>query len=128
MKLSEIKKELGGKALLWVECFRGDKVEAVVHNSSDIEYDCKCMYAFEKVVERSNTDSAVVKAICDKYGVDKVFAYQKHNVGVDTLDKSKNTLLGGTTYDCDCSYMVAVNKSDADQVPEDGEEFFIDCI
>lgn len=127
MKLSEIKKELGGKILLWVECFRGEKVEAVVHSSNDIEYDNKCMYVFETVVERGNTGSSVIKAICDRYGVDKVFAYQKHTVGTDTIDKSKNTLLGGTTYDCDCSYLVAVKKSEADRVPEDGEEFFIDC-
>lgn len=128
MKISDIKKELGNGTLLWIECFRGEKVEAVVHSPKDIEYDSRCMYVFEAYEARNLTKSAIVKAICEKYDVDKVLAYQKCFVGTSGVNKGLNTLLyanGHEVFDCDCSYLISVKKSVADEVPEDGEEFFI---
>ena len=129
MKLSDIKKELGSGVIIWIECFRGDKVEAVVHNPKDIEYNSRNVYVFEEFKNPKETESAVVKTICEKYGVDKVLVYQKCFVGTSSVDRELNTLFytgdSHDVFDCDCSYLVSVKKSVADKVPEDGEEFFI---
>lgn len=129
MKISDIKKELGNGTLLWIECFRGEKVEAVVHSPKDIEYDSNCMYAFEKFVRPEETASVVVKAICAKYRASKVLVYQKCFMGTSGVNQEFNTSFytgnSHKVFDCDCSYLISVKKSVADKVPEDGEEFFI---
>lgn len=129
MKRSEIKKALGKGTMVWVECFRGaDEASTVIYRDV-IEYSNNCLYPFERFIEKDETDSKIVKFLCEKYSINKVFAYQPCLVGTNGVDPESNTLFGkvrgNDVYDCDCSYLIVIKKEDAEQLSIDGEEFLI---
>lgn len=121
MKLSDIKKELGGKGTL-IEIETG-YFDWVAYRNKDIHYDHLCLYRFEKFIHLHETTSPVIRFICEKYGVDKVFAYQDwgHSEEMEhcLLGEDKN---GMKHYDYDCYYLVAVPKSVSDSIPENEGE------
>ena len=121
MKLSEIKKGLGGKGTL-IEIETGYN-EWVAYRNKDIHYDNLCLYCFEKFIHLQETTSPVIRFICEKYGVDKVFAYQdwghSEEIGHCLLGEDKN---GMKHYDYDCYYLIAVPKSVSDSIPENEGE------
>ena len=121
MKLSEIKKELGGKGSL-IEIESSSSV-LVAYRNKDIQYSDSCLYCFEEFIQLQQTTSPVIRFICEKYGVDKVFAYQDwgHSEEMEycLLGEDKN---GMKHYDYDCYYLVAVPKSVSDSIPENEGE------
>ena len=121
MKLSEIKKELGGKGTL-IEIESSSSV-LVAYRNKDIQYSDSCLYCFEEFIQLQQTASPVIGFICEKYGVDKVFAYQdwghSEEMGYCLLGEDKN---GMKHYDYDCYYLVAVPKSVSDSIPENEGE------
>ena len=121
MKLSEIKKELGGKGTL-IEIETGYH-QWVAYRNKNIHYDNLCLYCFEKFIQLQETTSPVIRFICEKYGVDKVFAYQdwghSEEMGHCLLGEDKN---GMKHYDYDCFYLVAVSKPVSDSIPENEGE------
>ena len=125
MKLSEIKKGLGGKGTL-IEIETGCH-DWVAYRNKDIQYDDLCLYSFEKFIHLQQTTSPVIRFICEKYGVDKVFAYQNWGHSEETeyclLGEDKN---GMKHYDYDCYYLVAVPKSVSDSIPENEGELIED--
>ena len=133
MKKTKIKKILGNGTLVWAECFRGEEPEVVVHHPDDIEYEPMYVYVFEAFIKKDGTNSKIIKALCERYSADKVFAYQKCYVGTNGIDASENTMFAEIqsgdsirrVFDCDCSYLISVKKSMAEQIPFDGESFFI---
>lgn len=130
MKLSEIKKELGGKGkLVWIEPENNeDGFSLVFHPNSEVKYgyDPDCMYAFEKFIDCDDYNSLALNALKKIFGVTKVFAFQETACGTDSIDKEKFTKLGENRthefYDSDCSYLVAVPKSVSDFIPENEVE------
>ena len=121
MKLSEIKKELGGKGTL-IEIEAGPQL--VAYRNKDIRYSDLCLYFFEEFIHLQQTTSPIIRFICEKYGVDKVFAYQdwghsEEEEGHCLLGEDKN---GMKHYDYDSYYLVAVPKSVSDSIPENEGE------
>lgn len=116
MKLSAIRKELGGRGrLVWLEDNYFDGGFGLLqHPDGETEYDDACMYAFERFIDVSETDSRIVRAIGEAFGVQKVFAYQKHLCGTDYVDRESFTKLGNSEthdfYDCNCSFLVMKKK------------------
>ena len=121
MKLSEIRKELGGKGTL-IEIETGYH-QWVAYRNNNIHYDNLCLYCFEKFIQLQETTSPVIGFICEKYGVDKVFAYQdwghSEEMGHCLLGEDKN---GMKHYDYDCFYLVAVPKPVSDSISENEGE------
>ena len=117
MKPSEIKKGLGGKGTL-IE-IEASSFALVAYRNRDIQYDDLCLYYFEKFIHLQQTTSPVIRFICEKYGVDKVFAYQSwghsEEMGYCLLGEDKN---GMKHYDYDCHYLVAVPKRVSDSIPD----------
>ena len=138
MKTKEIKERLGKGTLLWVEACKEDWDEdfggklpgIVVHHKSDIEYNPLCLYPFEKFIKLEDTDSKIVKFVCEKFSVKEVFVYQPCLVGTNEEDKIYTLFdekCSHKIYDCDCSYLISVKKTIADNIPYDGEEYIIEC-
>ena len=130
MKIKDIKKELGKGTLVWAEAFRGDEENSVVvHNPLDIDYDQNCMYVFERFIRKEETNSSIIKFLCEKYSVNKVLAYQKCRVSTEWVNNEISTVLKETgknkVYDCDSYYLLAIKKSVANAISEDGVEFII---
>lgn len=117
MKLNEIKKELGNKGkLVWIEPENNTEgFSLVFHPNSEVKYgyDPDILYDFEKFVNCDGTDSFVIRAIKEAFGVDKVFAFQETAVTTDSLEESNFTKLGKNRYfdfyDSFCSYLVLSN-------------------
>jgi len=130
MKLSEIKKELGGKGkLVWIEPENNAYgFSLVLHPNREVKfgYDPDCMYAFEQFTDCEDYNSMALNALKKIFGVTKVFAFQETACGTDSIDKERFTKLGENRthefYDSACSYLVAVPKSVSDSIPDnDGE-------
>ena len=94
MKLSEIKKGLGGKGTL-IGIDTGSH-EVIAYRRKDFQYDDLYLYCFEEFVGR--TFSPVAKFLCEKYGVERLFAFKEYE-------------------DDDVQFMVAVPKSVSDSIP-----------
>ena len=99
MKLSEIKKELGGKGtLIGIEV---NSHEVIAYRNKDFQYDDLYLYCFEEFVDR--TFSPIAEFLCERYGVEKVFAFREYE-------------------DDDVQYLAAVPKKVSDSIPDcDGE-------
>lgn len=124
MKISEIKKAIGGKGtLVWLEpnLFTGEdgkeSFDLIFHTNDEMEYDSLCMYPFESVIDCKKTRSQIAKAISEAFSVDSVYAYQRHACGTEHVDKDRFIKLGDNDthefYDANCSYIVAVKKPDS---------------
>lgn len=126
MKLSEVKKELGGKGkLVWIEPeYNEDGFSLVFHPNSEVKYgyDPDRMYAFEKFIDCDDYNSLVLNTLKNIFGVSKVFVFQETACGTDSIDKDKFTKLGENRthefYDSDCSYLVVVPKSVSGSIPD----------
>lgn len=138
MKIKDIKKQLGKGILIWVEAckedwdddFEGRLPGIIVHHPLDVEYDSLCLYPFENFIKMEETESKIVKFICNKFSIDKVFAYQPCLVTTNEQDKVYTLFCekyNNKIYDVDCSYLISVKKKVADSISFDGDEYVVSC-
>ena len=137
MKISEIKKALGGKGkLIWAEVslnFENDSSKMVIyiHPVGDIIYDKDIMYPYESFINKDETKSRIVKALCDRFSIDKVFVYQESLMGTDSRNPKANTVFGTKydclVYDCDCHYLLMVKDSLSKKISK-GETIILESV
>ncbi len=95
MEVKEIKKGLGGKGtLIGIEV---NSREVIAYRKKDFQYDDLYLYCFEEFV--GGGFSPVAEFLCEKYGVEKVFAFKEYE-------------------DDEPQYLIAVPKKVADAIPE----------
>ena len=119
MKTSEIKNKLNPGTLIEISA---SEYDLIAYNNKDILYNDDCLYTFEKFINKNDTDSKIVQLICEKYGVDKVFAYLNYYCD-GTFVPDGFTILaekedGNKLFDCKCTYLVSVKKKYSDSIPD----------
>ena len=123
MNLSDIKRNLNSGVLIEISA---GKHELIAYNHKDILFDSSCLYTFERFIDRSETDSKIVHLICEKYGVEKVFAYLDHYCDGSFVPDYFTLLAekedGNKLFDCECTYLVSVKRKDADSIPDNEGE------